>query len=110
MPVLFQYAVEDGPIVLYDVWLHPIGETLDLIEWFLTHTMVFFNAAFDQFHLCKVYTTFRLCPRDWIPAEHIDEIARERAGSPRRPLSQAGRRSRPDAPLPQGALSIADGP
>ena len=37
--------------------------------------MVFFNASFDQFHLGKCYTIFRLCPRDWIPAEHIDEIA-----------------------------------
>ena len=32
--VLFQYAVEEGPITLYEVWRHPIGETLDLIEWF----------------------------------------------------------------------------
>ena len=75
LPVLFQYAVESGPITLYDVWKHPIGETLDLIEWFLTHTMVFFNASFDMFQLVKCYTLFRLFPRDWIPEEHIDEIA-----------------------------------
>ena len=75
MPVLFQYAVEAGPITLYDVWKHPVGETLDLIEWFLTHTVVGFNLSFDMFQLCKTYTTFRLCPRDWIPEDHIDEIA-----------------------------------
>jgi hypothetical protein len=75
MPVLFQYAVDGGNIVLYDVWKHTVGETLDLIEWMLTHTMVFFNAAFDMFHLAKCYTVFRLCPRDWIPEQHIDEIA-----------------------------------
>lgn len=75
MPVLFQYALDDGEIVLYDLWKHPIGETLDLIEWFLTHEMVFFNAVFDMFHLVKTYTIFRLCPRDWIPEDHIDEIA-----------------------------------
>ena len=57
------------------MWKHSVGETLDLIEWFLTHTMVFFNASFDFFHLCKAYTIFRLCSRDWIPEEHIDEIA-----------------------------------
>ena len=74
-PILFQYAVEDGPITLYDVWKHPIGETLDLMEWMLTHTLVFFNASFDMFHIVKTYTTFRLCPRDWIPEDHIDEIA-----------------------------------
>jgi len=73
--VLFQYAVEDGPIILYEPWRRPISETLDLIEWMLTHTMVFFNASFDMFLLCKMYTTFRLCPHDWIPEEWIDEIA-----------------------------------
>jgi hypothetical protein len=75
MPILIQYAVEDGPIVLYDVWLHPIGETLDLIEWISQHTVVGFNLTFDWFMLVKCYTVFRLCPRDWVPAEHIDEIA-----------------------------------
>jgi hypothetical protein len=75
MPVLFQYVVEGGDIVLYEPWKRPIGDTLDLIEWFLKHTVVFFNAAFDMFMLCKCYTTFRLCPRDWIPEQHIDEIA-----------------------------------
>ena len=33
MMVLLQYAVEDGPIVLYEVWRRPIRETLALIEW-----------------------------------------------------------------------------
>jgi len=75
MMVLFQYAVEDGPIVLYDVWRRPIGETLDLLEWVCTHTVVGFNLVFDWFHVVKIYTTFSLCPRDWIPEEHINEIA-----------------------------------
>ena len=75
MPVLFQYAVEDGPITLYEVWRHSIHETLKLIEWFCEHAVVFFNAAFDWFQVCKTYTIFRLCDPDWIPEEHIDEIA-----------------------------------
>jgi hypothetical protein len=73
--VLIQYAVDDGPIMLYDVWKHPIGETLDLIERLCQYTVVGFNLSFDWFHLAKCYTAFRLCPRDWIPEEHIDEIA-----------------------------------
>ena len=28
-----------------------------------------------NFHVCKIYTIFRLCDPDWIPEEHIDEIA-----------------------------------
>ena len=62
MPVLFQYAIDDGPIHLYDIWKKPIHETLALIESWLPHTMVFFNAAFDFFHITKIYTIFRLCP------------------------------------------------
>jgi len=75
MPVLFQYAVEDGPIYLYDIWKRPVHETLRLIEWFCKHTIVFFNGTFDWFHVCKTYTVFRLCDPDWIPEEHIEEIA-----------------------------------
>lgn len=75
MMVLLQYAVEDGPITLYDVWKNPVGETLDLLEWVATHTVVGFNLAFDWFHVAKVYTIWRLLPRDWIPEEHIEEIA-----------------------------------
>ena len=75
MMVLLQYAVEDGPITLYEVWRRPIRETLALIEWICQHTVVGFNLSFDWFHVCKIYTIFRLCDPDWIPEEHIDEIA-----------------------------------
>jgi hypothetical protein len=73
--VLIQYAVEDGPIILHEVWRRPIRETLALIEWLCENTVVGFNLAFDWFHLAKCYTTFQLCNPDWIPCEHIDEIA-----------------------------------
>jgi hypothetical protein len=75
MMVLLQYALEDGDIVLHDVWLRPVKETLSLIEWICKHTVVGFNLAFDWFHICKIYTVFSLCDPDWIPIEHIDEIA-----------------------------------
>jgi len=75
MPVLLQYAEEDGPITLYEIWRRPIRETLTLIEWLCTHTVVGFNLAFDWFQIVKVYTVFRLCDPGWNPEEHIDEIA-----------------------------------
>ena len=75
MPVLLQYAIDERPIILHEIWRKPIGETLDLIEWLMQHVVVGFNLSFDHFMLVKCYTTFRLCPRDWIPEEHIDEIA-----------------------------------
>ena len=73
--VLLQYAEEDGPIVLHEVWRRPIHETLTLIEWLCEHTIVGFNLAFDWFHIVKCYTTFRLADPNWIPCEHIEEIA-----------------------------------
>lgn len=75
MMVLLQYAVDDGPIHLYDVWKEPIWKTLELIEAIAKTTVVGFNLVFDWFHIVKLHTVFSLCPRDWIPEEHIEEIA-----------------------------------
>jgi hypothetical protein len=73
--VLIQWACDDGEIHLWDVWKEPVWQSLHLVELFMDRTMVYFNAAFDQFHLCKMYTTFDLADPDWIPEDHIDEIA-----------------------------------
>jgi len=67
MMVLLQYAYEDGEIVLHEVWKEPIHKTLDLIESFTDKSVVMFNAAFDWFHLCKIYTTFRLLDYKELP-------------------------------------------
>ena len=67
--VLIQYAYGDGPIVLHNLWDVPVKDTLELIEKFCSETCVFFNAAFDWFHLCKIYTMFSLLPPDAIPIE-----------------------------------------
>jgi hypothetical protein len=75
MPVLIQYALDDGPICLYDIWLEPVGKTVDLIESFLPTCIVGFNLAFDWFQINKLYSIWTLLPRDWIPVEHINEIA-----------------------------------
>ena len=69
MAVLIQYAYDDGPIHLHEVWNEPVWKTLELIETFTTKTVVMFNAAFDWFHLCKIYTTWLLLPKDAIPSQ-----------------------------------------
>ncbi len=75
MAVLLQYAFDEGPITLHDVWFTPVRRTLDLIESLLEHDLIGFNLVFDMFHLCKLYTIWRLLPPDWIPFEHVEEIA-----------------------------------
>lgn len=77
MPVLIQYAVNDGEIQLYSPWTRPVKETLELIEWFMTMENIGFNLGFDHFMLCKLYTTFLLVLErlgNVIPQDHINEI------------------------------------
>lgn len=67
LATLVQYAHEDGDIHLFEPWRRPARDTLTLIEKFVDETCVFFNASFDWFHLCKLYTTWRLLPPDELP-------------------------------------------
>ena len=78
--VLIQYAINDGPIILHEVWCEPIRDTLDLIEAFCdVDAVVGFNLAFDWFHICKTYNTLALLGEkvgyDEEPRDHIDTYA-----------------------------------
>lgn len=80
LAVLLQYAVEDGEIVLFEPWMRPVHETLELLEWFCEHEIVGFNLTFDWFHVQKLYTTFLQFINDGgdpnaIPNHNIDEMA-----------------------------------
>jgi hypothetical protein len=75
MAVLLQYAEGEGPIHLHEVWRQPVRTTLNLIEWLCEECVVGFNLSFDWFHIVKLYTIFRLCDPDWIPQDHVNEIA-----------------------------------
>lgn len=76
MPVIIQYAYDDGPIQIWNFWLHPIYESLNLIEELCKHTIIGFNLAFDWFHINKVYNVFAKAT-DYLawPIDIIDELA-----------------------------------
>lgn len=59
---LVQYAYDDGEIILYSPWKNPISETIELFEEFCNDPdgLCMFNAAFDWFHICQMYTTLLL--------------------------------------------------
>lgn len=76
LAVLIQYAIDDGPITLHNVWKEPVGATLDLIEEMMEDTVVGFNLAFDHFHLSKLYSVFSMLDRDMLPEDNIEFIAR----------------------------------
>lgn len=73
--VLLQYAENDGEIILYDVWKEPVYKTLELLEWICDHEVCGFNLAFDHFHISKIYTIWLELDPNWIPEDHIEEIA-----------------------------------
>ncbi len=76
MMVLFQWAEgKDGDIKLWEIWKKPVGETLDLFEWVADNIVVGFNLVFDWFHCQRIHSIWSLLPRDWVPEEHIEEIA-----------------------------------
>ena len=75
MMVLWQFAIDDGPIYLHNIWKKPVWFTKRLFEMLMELDMVGFNLAFDHFHVAKIYTIWDMLPDDWIPEEHIDEIA-----------------------------------
>jgi len=77
--VLLQWATEEGDIHLHHVWYEKVGDTLDLIEKLAAGTVVGFNLVFDWYHLVKIHTIWSLLPRDWIPIDHIEEIAQREA-------------------------------
>jgi hypothetical protein len=82
MAVLIQYAYDDGEIHLFEPWTRPARESLELLESMMDHTLVGFNLAFDHFHYCKIYTTFRLLDKNELPANlPVMEVAiAEKAG------------------------------
>jgi hypothetical protein len=95
MPVLLQYAYDDGPIHLYEIWKNPVWKTLELIEKIMTCCLVGFNLSFDHFHICKLYTIWKLLPPNLIPETDIELVAEKE------PLGRDG-----SCVKPAGALDL----
>lgn len=81
--VLLQYAYNDGPICLHNVWKEPMGSTLQIVEDFMSHEegVCGFNLAFDHFHLQKIYNLFSLAVEligtdEAIPELYIDFLGK----------------------------------
>ena len=55
VPVLLQWAIDDGPVELMHLWTTPVGEIMDLIEDIVANRVVAHNLRFDWFHLSKLY-------------------------------------------------------
>lgn len=76
--VFLQYAVDDGEIILYNLWKENVSQTILLLESLCDHEVCGFNLAFDWFHIQKLYTLFSLFYErygDHEPQDYINEIA-----------------------------------
>lgn len=75
--VIAQYAEDDGEIKIWDFWTKPVEESLEWIGWLCQQDVVFFNAAFDWFHIVKIYNMFYLLHQEYgdvEPQDYIDEL------------------------------------
>jgi hypothetical protein len=61
--VLFQYAINDGPVTLHEVWRTPARRTLDLIERVVDNNEIGFNLVFDHFHIQKIQNMLAALPK-----------------------------------------------
>ena len=77
--VLIQYAVDDGPIIMHNVWHSPIWQTMDILRLFTESVVCGFNLEFDWFHVCQTYTVLELLAArvgdTAYPIDHIDLYA-----------------------------------
>lgn len=79
--VLFQWAIDDGPVYLHEMWRESIDSTLALCEMAAHHLegVIGFNLGFDWFHVQQCYTTLLLLKEkvggDALPIDHIDLYA-----------------------------------
>ena len=76
--VLLQWAVDDGPIQMMNVWDEPIEVVLMTINEIVNDPegVVGFNIAFDWFHICQLYCMLIDFPDHSERAvDHIDELA-----------------------------------
>ena len=65
--VIIQYAIDDGPVIIHNVWKENVIDTMKLIESLMDGLFVGFNIAFELFHLNQTYNTLSLLPGDDYP-------------------------------------------
>ena len=58
--VIWQYAIDEGPVAVHHVWRRPVRETLELIERFASAHICGFNLPFDWYMANKDYNVLRL--------------------------------------------------
>jgi len=78
--ILLQWQIDDGEIILWEVWKQTFAQTLRILKAMTSCELVGFNLGFDAFHLVKLYTTWELVceEKTWmshvLPEDHIHTV------------------------------------
>lgn len=79
--VLIQWARDDGPIHLHNIWTEPVYKTLRLIELMMEEELCGFNLAHDSFHINRTYCVLKELPlstppkiADYRAVEQTDKV------------------------------------
>lgn len=72
--VLLQYAINDGSVILYEVWNEPVEKTLSLLKRICDDVVCGFNLTFDWFHVNKLYNLLS-CIKDRQSPPQVDEVS-----------------------------------
>jgi hypothetical protein len=74
-----QYAYDDGPIHLYNIWTRPISETIEVMEEIASTCVVGFNLVFDWFHFQQTWSTLKVLESEYggdiEPRDYVEEYA-----------------------------------
>ena len=65
VPILLQYAINDGPIKLVHLWSEPASKVMRLIEDMMANRVVAHNLRFDHFMMSKLYNMLKQCSRSY---------------------------------------------
>ena len=82
LAVLIQWQVDNGEIILWEVFKETFEDTLAILEAMTELTLIGFNLTFDGFHLVKLYNLFaefkRQMPDDTLnlPENYISVLER----------------------------------
>lgn len=69
--VLLQYAIDDGDVVIHNLWTEKVGKSLELIEKMVECNVIGFNLSHDWFHISRTYNVLSMLPKNYKP-EVID--------------------------------------
>lgn len=70
LPVIAQFAIDDGEIIIWEFWKNTLEENKTFIEKVCQYNLIGFNLSFDWFQIYKMYTTvlelLKLYPGDTV--------------------------------------------